>query len=430
MHMAIGAVVNAAWDLASRRAGLPLWQYIASLTSRANWSIRSTSVTSPTRSVARRRLTILQRGRAGSQPTASSHLLECGYPGVHDLGGLARLRRRQGGAAGTRGGGRRVHADQAQGRRRPRRRRAPRAPRARNGRPRHRAGDRRQPALGRRRGDRLGRPTLAPYGLRWIEEPTSPDDVLGMATIARAVAPIAVATGEHVANRVMFKQLLQAEAISVLQLDACRVGGVNENLAILLLAAKFGVPVCPHAGGVGPVRTRPALGDGRLRRRQRRARRARDRVRRPPPRALRRPGDRRRRPLRGTDGARIRCPHAPRQRRPIPVPRRSGVGSRDRRTASDFEGLVAAVTGGSSGIGLATAHAARGTRRPRRTARHLPHRPTASPTHGRPGSRHTSPAMSPTTQSVRAAIADGRRASRRTRRRRRQRRHRRPGHGR
>ena len=92
---------------------------------------------------------------------------------------------------------------------------------------------------------------LERYGLRWIEEPTSPDDVLGMATIARAVAPIAVATGEHVANRVIFKQLLQAEAISVLQLDACRVGGVNENLAILLLAAKFGVPVCPHAGGVG-----------------------------------------------------------------------------------------------------------------------------------------------------------------------------------
>jgi L-fuconate dehydratase len=93
--------------------------------------------------------------------------------------------------------------------------------------------------------------TLAPYGLRWIEEPTSPDDLLGMATIARAVAPVAVATGEHVANRVMFKQLLQLGAISVLQLDACRVGGVNENLAIMLLAAKFGVPVCPHAGGVG-----------------------------------------------------------------------------------------------------------------------------------------------------------------------------------
>jgi L-fuconate dehydratase len=87
--------------------------------------------------------------------------------------------------------------------------------------------------------------------VRWIEEPTSPDDVIGMARIAREVAPIAVATGEHVANRVMFKQLLQAEAISVLQLDACRVAGVNENLAILLLAAKFEVPVCPHAGGVG-----------------------------------------------------------------------------------------------------------------------------------------------------------------------------------
>jgi L-fuconate dehydratase len=92
---------------------------------------------------------------------------------------------------------------------------------------------------------------LSPNGLRWIEEPTSPDDVLGMAAIARGVAPVAVATGEHVANRIMFKQLLQADAISIVQLDACRVGGVNENLAILLLAAKFGVPVCPHAGGVG-----------------------------------------------------------------------------------------------------------------------------------------------------------------------------------
>ena len=85
----------------------------------------------------------------------------------------------------------------------------------------------------------------------WIEEPTSPDDVLGHAAIAKALAPIKIATGEHVQNRVVFKQLLQANAISVLQLDAARVGGFNENLAILLLAAKFGVPVCPHAGGVG-----------------------------------------------------------------------------------------------------------------------------------------------------------------------------------
>jgi L-fuconate dehydratase len=88
----------------------------------------------------------------------------------------------------------------------------------------------------------------APY---WIEEPTSPDDVLGHARIRRAVSPIRIATGEHVHNAVMFKQLLQARAVDVIQIDACRVAGVNENLAVLLLAAKFGIPVCPHAGGVG-----------------------------------------------------------------------------------------------------------------------------------------------------------------------------------
>ena len=92
---------------------------------------------------------------------------------------------------------------------------------------------------------------LAKYRPLWIEEPTSPDDVLGHAAIARAVAPIGVATGEHCANRVVFKQLLQAGAISYCQIDSCRVGGVNENLAVILMAAKFGVPVCPHAGGVG-----------------------------------------------------------------------------------------------------------------------------------------------------------------------------------
>ena len=92
---------------------------------------------------------------------------------------------------------------------------------------------------------------LARFSPWWIEEPTSPDDILGHAAIARAVAPIGVATGEHCMNRVMFKQLLQADAIRFCQIDACRLGGVNEVLAVLLLAAKFGVPVCPHAGGVG-----------------------------------------------------------------------------------------------------------------------------------------------------------------------------------
>jgi L-fuconate dehydratase len=85
----------------------------------------------------------------------------------------------------------------------------------------------------------------------WMEEPTNPDDILGHARIRREVAPIRIATGEHCHNSVMFKQLLQAQAIDVCQIDSCRVAGINENLAILLMAAKFGVPVCPHAGGVG-----------------------------------------------------------------------------------------------------------------------------------------------------------------------------------
>jgi L-fuconate dehydratase len=92
---------------------------------------------------------------------------------------------------------------------------------------------------------------LARFDPWWIEEPTSPDDVLGHAAIARAVAPIGVATGEHCQNRIVFKQLMQAKAIAFCQIDACRLGGVNEVIAVLLLAAKFGIPVCPHAGGVG-----------------------------------------------------------------------------------------------------------------------------------------------------------------------------------
>jgi L-fuconate dehydratase len=92
---------------------------------------------------------------------------------------------------------------------------------------------------------------LARFDPLWMEEPTSPDDILGHARIARAIDPIGVATGEHVHNRVMFKQLLQADAIRYCQIDSARLGGVNEVLAVLFMAAKRGVTVCPHAGGVG-----------------------------------------------------------------------------------------------------------------------------------------------------------------------------------
>jgi L-fuconate dehydratase len=92
---------------------------------------------------------------------------------------------------------------------------------------------------------------LSQFNPYWIEEPTSPDDILGHAKIAKAVYPILVATGEHCHNRVMFKQFLQAKAIGICQIDSCRLGGVNEVLSVLLMAAKFNIPVCPHAGGVG-----------------------------------------------------------------------------------------------------------------------------------------------------------------------------------
>jgi L-fuconate dehydratase len=92
---------------------------------------------------------------------------------------------------------------------------------------------------------------LEGFDIAWVEEPTSPDDVLGLAAIRRGISPTPVAAGEHVPNRVVFKQLLQAGALDIMQIDACRVGGVSENIANLLLAAKFGIPVIPHAGGVG-----------------------------------------------------------------------------------------------------------------------------------------------------------------------------------
>lgn len=92
---------------------------------------------------------------------------------------------------------------------------------------------------------------LARFDPYWIEEPVSPDDILGHARIAEAVRPIRVATGEHIHNRVMFKQFIASDALDIVQLDNCRLGGLNEVLAVLLLAAKYGKPVCPHAGGVG-----------------------------------------------------------------------------------------------------------------------------------------------------------------------------------
>ncbi|HET7814904.1 MAG TPA: enolase C-terminal domain-like protein, partial [Candidatus Baltobacteraceae bacterium] len=92
---------------------------------------------------------------------------------------------------------------------------------------------------------------LSRFNPVWIEEPTHPDDILGHVRIAQAVAPVAVACGEHIPNAVVFKQFIRSGAMQVAQIDVCRSGGVNDVLATMLMAAKYDIPVCPHAGGVG-----------------------------------------------------------------------------------------------------------------------------------------------------------------------------------
>ncbi|RPF38233.1 L-fuconate dehydratase [Streptomyces sp. TLI_185] len=248
MHMAIGAVVNAVWDLAAKRADKPLWRLLAE--AEPEWLVGQIDFRYLTDALTpEEALEILRRGRAGSEER-TARLLERGYPGYTTSAGwlgysdekLTRLAA-QAVADGFTLIKLKVGADLDDDVRRCRVARAVVGPGIRM------AIDANQ----RWNVDEAIRWTkaLAEFDPYWIEEPTSPDDVLGHAAIRTAVAPVKVATGEHVQNRIVFKQLLQAGALDVLQIDAARVGGVNENLAILLLAAKFGVPVCPHAGGVG-----------------------------------------------------------------------------------------------------------------------------------------------------------------------------------
>ncbi|MFC8453062.1 L-fuconate dehydratase [Kitasatospora sp. NPDC057223] len=248
MHMAVGAVVNAVWDLAAKRAGKPLWQLLADaepewLVSQVDFRYIADALTPE------RALELLRAARPG-RAAREADLRRRGYPAYTTSPGwlgysdekLTRLAE-QAVADGFTQIKLKVGADLADDIRRCRTARAAVGPGIRV------AIDANQ----RWNVDEAVEWTraLAEFDPYWIEEPTSPDDVLGHATIRAAVAPVKVATGEHVQNRVVFKQLLQAGAIDILQLDAARVGGVNENLAILLLAASFGVPVCPHAGGVG-----------------------------------------------------------------------------------------------------------------------------------------------------------------------------------
>ncbi|GGM51931.1 enolase C-terminal domain-like protein [Dactylosporangium sucinum] len=248
VHMAAGGLVNAVWDLAARRAGKPLWKLLADLTPEqivaqidfrylrdalteveALELLRAASINRDAREQLLRRegypAYTTTPGWLGYDDEKLARLCKEAVEDGYELiklkvgGSLADDVRRMAIAREAVGPKTRIAVDANQIWGVP-------------------------DAIGWMR-------ELREFDPYWIEEPTSPDDVLGHAAVRKALAPIKVATGEHVHNAVMFKQLLQAGAVDVVQIDACRVGGVNENLAILLLAAKFGVPVCPHAGGVG-----------------------------------------------------------------------------------------------------------------------------------------------------------------------------------
>ncbi len=248
IHMAIGAVVNAVWDMAARRAGKPLWRFIADLT--PEQIVAAVDFRYLTDAITPGEALQLLRAAAPGKAARIVELLEHGYPAYTTSPGwigysdekLVRLAK-EAVASGFRTIKLKVGRSVQDDIRRCRLAREAVGP------------DIAIAVDANQRWD-VGvaidwLSQLAPFNIAWVEEPTSPDDVLGHATIRRAIAPLAVSTGEHTQNRVVFKQLFQAKAVDLIQIDAARVGGVNENLAILLLAAKFGVRVFPHAGGVG-----------------------------------------------------------------------------------------------------------------------------------------------------------------------------------
>jgi L-fuconate dehydratase len=248
IHLATAAVVNAMWDLFAKRRGKPLWKLLADMSPEeivglVDWRYLTDALT-PQDAVA------MLREREPGRAEREQRLLADGLPSYTTSAGWLgydddKLRRlcREAVEAGWSHVKLKVGADLEEDVRRCRIAREIIGP------------ERRLMVDANQRWDvdeavhAMGQ--LAEFDPWWIEEPTSPDDILGHAHIAQQIAPVRVATGEHVHNRVMFKQLLQADAIGFCQVDACRLGGVNEVVAVLLLSAKYGVPVCPHAGGVG-----------------------------------------------------------------------------------------------------------------------------------------------------------------------------------
>jgi len=248
IHLATGALVNAVWDLYAKVEKKPLWRLIGEMSSEE--LVKTIDFTYITDAITPDEALVLLKKNEVTKQDRIKYLMENGYPAYTTSAGWLgysddKMRRlcKEAKAEGFKYMKIKVGADLQD--------------------------DLRRAAIIREEiGDDIqlmmdanqkwdvdeaieNMAALAKFNPLWIEEPTSPDDILGHAKIAKAVAPIKVATGEHCQNRVIFKQMMQADALQICQIDSCRVGGVNEILAILLMAAKFDIPVCPHAGGVG-----------------------------------------------------------------------------------------------------------------------------------------------------------------------------------
>jgi L-fuconate dehydratase len=248
IHLALAAVVNAVWDLYGKAEGKPVWKLLADMTPRQ--LVSCIDFHHITDALTREEAMAILEHHAATKPAREAELLRNGYPAyTTSVGWLGytdeKIHRlcQEALAEGWTHFKVKVGGNPDDDLRRVSAVRAAIGP------------DHKLMVDSNQRwdvGEAIARINeLSHLNLWWAEEPTHPDDVLGHARIAKAIAPVGVATGEHAANRVIFKQLLQANAITFCQIDSCRLGGVNENLAVMLMAAKFGVRVCPHAGGVG-----------------------------------------------------------------------------------------------------------------------------------------------------------------------------------
>ncbi len=248
IHLSAAALINAVWDLYARVEGKPLWKLLADL--EPEQIVRAIDFTYITDALTPEEALALLKERAPCKQTRQKFLEQNGYPAYTTSAGWIgfsddKIRRlcHEALADGWTHFKLKVGGDPADDLRRAR------LLRAEIGSVNKLMMDANQKWGVTEAIERTNE--LAEVDPWWMEEPTSPDDILGHARIRREVSPVRIASGEHCQNRVMFKQFMQAGAIDVVQIDSCRVAGVSENLAVLLMAAKFNLPVCPHAGGVG-----------------------------------------------------------------------------------------------------------------------------------------------------------------------------------